>query len=77
MVRTNYFTKWIEEEDLSKITESRRTNFIRRNVIFRYKIPYALVIDNRKQFDNNKFKDFYKNIGKKIKVLYISAAVSK
>lgn len=63
----NYFTKWVEVEALSRITEKKTTDFVWRNLVYHYGIPYALVADNGRQFNNNNFKEFYQNLGIELK----------
>ena len=58
IVAINYFTKWIEVEALSRITEKKATDFVWRNLVCRYEIPCALITDNGRQFDNYNFRDF-------------------
>ena len=58
IVAIDYFTKWIEVEALSRIIEKKTTDFVWRNLVCRYGIPYALVTDNGRQFDNHRFRDF-------------------
>ena len=53
VVGINYFTKWVEAEPLSTITEKSIRTFVWRNIICRYGIPRVLVSDKGKQFDNN------------------------
>ena len=55
IVAVDYFTKWAEAEPLTSITERKTTEFIWKNLICRFGIPYAIVSDNGKQFDNEKF----------------------
>ena len=47
---------------LSRITEKKTTDFVWRNLVCRYEIPYALVTDNGKQFDNHSFREFCQNL---------------
>ena len=68
----DYFTKWAEAEPLTIITEQKIRNFVWRTIICRFGIPRALVSDNRKQFDNAKFRDFCFELG--IKNYYLSPA---
>ena len=63
VVGIDYFTKWVEAEALATITEKNIRNFVWKNIIYRYEIPRVLVSDNRKQFNNNAFKDFYSKLG--------------
>ena len=62
-VGINYFTKWVEAKALPTIMEKNIRNFVWKNIICNYGIPRVLVSDNRKQFDNNVFKDFYLELG--------------
>ena len=58
VVNIDYFTKWVEAEALTTITENNIRNFVWKNIICRYGIPRVLVLDNKKQFGNNAFRDF-------------------
>ena len=49
-------------EALATISENIRS-FVWRNIICRYEIPRVLVFDNRKQFNNNAFRDFCSELG--------------
>ena len=72
IVVVDYFTKWAKAEPLTTITEHKVRNFVWRSIICRFGIPRSLVSDNRKQFDNPKFKDFCAKLG--IKNYYSSPA---
>ena len=50
IVVVDYFTKWIEGEALEKITSHNILRFYKLNVLIRFGIPQALVIDNETQF---------------------------
>ena len=50
-VAIDYYTKWVEVESLSDVTEAQTTNFVWRNIICRFGIPHSLVLDNRTHFD--------------------------
>ncbi|KAH9779432.1 protein SRG1 [Citrus sinensis] len=67
VVAVDYFTKWIEVETLSRIIENKITDFMWRNIVCRYGIPYALIEDNGRQFDNHNFREFCQNLGIKLK----------
>ncbi|KAM1464576.1 hypothetical protein ACFXTO_044207 [Malus domestica] len=56
IVAVDYFTKWAEVEHLVTITEAKIEDFVWKNIFCRFGIPNAIVIDNGRQFDNNKFK---------------------
>ena len=74
VVGIDYFTKWVEVEALTTITEKKIHNFVWRNIICRYRISRVLVSDNGKQFDNDSFRDFCSQLG--IKNYYSSPAHS-
>ena len=63
VVAIDYFIKWVEVEPLATITERNIQNFVWKAVICRFGIPRVLVLDNRKQFDNPKFRQFSKELG--------------
>ena len=52
IVAIDYFTKWVEAEKLSMITEAKCTSFIWKNIICRFGVPHSIVTDNGKLFDN-------------------------
>ena len=72
VVGIDYFTKWVEAEALTTITEKNIWSFVWRNIVCRYRIPRVLVSDNGKQFDNSAFRDFCSELG--IKNHYSSPA---
>ena len=72
IVGIDYFTKWVEVEAQTTITEKNVRSFIWRYIIYRYGIPKVLVSYNGKQFNNNSFRDFCSQLG--IKNHYSSPA---
>jgi hypothetical protein len=56
VVAVDYFTKWAEVEPLVNITAKTIQRFLWKNVVCRYGIPHAFVIDNGKQFDCEPFR---------------------
>ncbi|KAM2867607.1 hypothetical protein COP2_023507 [Malus domestica] len=56
IVVVDYFTKWVEVEPLATITEAKIEDFVWKNILCRFGIPNAIVTDNGRQFDNNKFR---------------------
>lgn len=50
LVMTDYFTKWVEAETFPKIQSWEVQNFVWKNIICRYRLPYEIVIDNDTQF---------------------------
>ena len=59
IVGIDYFTKWVEAEALATIMKKNVKSFIWKNIVCKYGIPKVLVSNNRKQFDNDSFRDFY------------------
>lgn len=59
IVGVNYFPKWAEADLLAKITESKMTKFIWKSIICQFGISHSIITDNKKQFDNKKFRPFY------------------
>ncbi|KAK3042452.1 hypothetical protein RJ639_000176 [Escallonia herrerae] len=62
IVAIDYFTKWTEAESLATITSAKCEDFFWKNVICRFGVPRALVVDNGKQFDNINFRTFCSNL---------------
>ena len=58
VVAIDYFTKWVKIEPLVTITEKNIQNFVWKAIICQFGIPRVLVSDNRKQFDNPRFRQF-------------------
>jgi transposase InsO family protein len=46
IVATDYFTKWVEAEPLTHITDSDSKKFSWKNIITRFGIPHTLISDN-------------------------------
>ncbi|XP_012852903.1 PREDICTED: uncharacterized protein LOC105972487 [Erythranthe guttata] len=52
----DYFTKWVEVEALSKISEDEVMHFIWKNICCRFGLPRSLVSDNGTQFNGKKIR---------------------
>jgi hypothetical protein len=63
IVASDYFTKWVETESLTHITDTDSKKFVWRNIITRFGIPRVLVSDNGTQFDSGPFKAFCEQYG--------------
>ena len=61
VVGIDYFTKWVEVEPLTKITQQNNKNFVWKNIVCRFGVPRVLISDNGRQFDNTLFRDFCKH----------------
>ena len=58
LVAIDYFTKWVEVEALTTITEARIKSFVWKNIICRFGISRTIITDNGQQFDKQGFRDF-------------------
>jgi hypothetical protein len=63
VVAVDYFTKWAEAEALAAITTKNVIKFLWKSVICRFGIPYAMVTDNGKQFDCDRFREWCAELG--------------
>ena len=63
LVAIDYFTKWVEAEALSTITEAKIQSFVWKNIICRFGIPQIIISDNGQQFNSQGFKDFCSSLG--------------
>ena len=63
MVRTDYFTKWVEAEPLANIRDVDAKKFIWGNIITRFEVLHTLISDNGLQFDSKTFRRYCCNLG--------------
>ena len=63
LVCTDYFTKWVETEPLANIRDVDVNRFIWKNIVTRFRVPYALILDNGLQFDSKAFKKYCSDLG--------------
>jgi hypothetical protein len=66
VVVVEYFSKWIQVKPMATITSITVQKFFWQNIVCRFGVPKAITVDNRTQFDAEKFKDFCDRIGTKI-----------
>ncbi|XP_020693548.1 uncharacterized protein LOC110107602 [Dendrobium catenatum] len=62
ILAVDYFTKWVEAEPLTKITEANVKQFIWKNIIYCFGIPVKLITDNGTQFTGRVFTIFCKDL---------------
>ncbi|KAK2996574.1 hypothetical protein RJ639_025585 [Escallonia herrerae] len=62
IVEIDYFTKWTKVESLATITSAKCEDFFWKNIVCRFGVPRALVVNNGKQFANNNFRTFCTNL---------------
>lgn len=58
-----YFANWVEAKPLSTITEAKTFEFIWKSIICHFGIPRIIIIDNGRQFDNEKYKKMCYELG--------------
>ena len=63
IVATDYFTKWVEAEPMTTITQTNIERFIWRNIIYRFSIPQSIVTNNNPQFVGKDLAKFYHKYG--------------
>ena len=68
LVATDYFSKWIEVDAFASMKDRDVTQFIWKNIVYRFGIPRSIISDNRPQFDSRVYRDFYQEL--KIRNLY-------
>ena len=66
LVVTDNFSKWVEAEALSRITNLQIRKFLCTYVITRFGVPHEIVTDNGPQFTSHNFKEFCKDWGIKL-----------
>jgi hypothetical protein len=66
VVEVEYFSKWIEAKPLATITAATVHKFFWQNIVYRFGVSKAIIVDNRTQFDAETFKAFCDQIGTKI-----------
>jgi hypothetical protein len=66
VVAVEYFSKWIEAKLLATITSTMVQKFFWQNIVCRFGVPKAIMVDNKTQFDAETFKTFCDQIGTKI-----------
>ncbi|GJT15926.1 reverse transcriptase domain-containing protein [Tanacetum coccineum] len=59
IVAIDYFTKWIEAKPVIMITGNQIKKIIWDNIVCMFSLPGKIVSQNKKQFRDNPFKDWY------------------
>jgi len=58
IIAIEYFTRWIEHKPLATITSETVKKFFWQNIICGFRVPRTFTVNNGKQFDSDKFKEF-------------------
>ena len=61
-VAIDYFTKWVEAEALTTITEQKMVNFLWKNIVCCFSILRVVITDNGKQFEGKQFNELCSNL---------------
>ncbi|XP_013628340.1 PREDICTED: uncharacterized protein LOC106334583 [Brassica oleracea var. oleracea] len=61
LVVTDYFSKLVKAEALSRITDLQIRKFLWTNVITRFRVPHEIIVDNGPQFTSHNFKEHCKD----------------
>ena len=56
---TEYFTKWAEVIPLRKATRGVMANFIKENIIVRFRVPHRIISDNGTPFVNREVRKMF------------------
>jgi hypothetical protein len=62
-LETDYFTKWVEEIPLKKVTSENMVEFIKEHIIYRFGIPQTITTDQGTQFTSSEFWEFVEIMG--------------
>ncbi|KAL0355344.1 UNVERIFIED_CONTAM: hypothetical protein Sradi_3981300 [Sesamum radiatum] len=57
LVAIDYFTKWVEAEPLTCITEGEVMKFIWKNIVCHFGIPREIISDNSRQFQGRRIQE--------------------
>ena len=63
LVLTYYFTKWVEIGAFQQVGDIEVRNFVWKNVICRFEVPWEIVTDNGSQFISYDFKNLCDKYG--------------
>ena len=63
---TDYFTTWVEVRAFQQIRDIEVRNFVWKNIICRFGVPWEIVTDNGSQFISYDFKKIYDKYGIKL-----------
>ena len=63
LVGTDYFTKWVETEPLTKLKDVDAKRFVWKNIVTRFGVPHALISNNGLQFGSKAFRSYCDELG--------------
>ena len=56
LVAIDYFTKWVEAESYAKLNAKSVVKFLKKNILYRYGVPYELISDHGSHFQGEVLK---------------------
>lgn len=62
IVVVNYFSKWIEGEEITKIRMNNILKFIKRNILARYRIPQAIITANGGETHKQELQEVFRRL---------------
>ena len=66
LVLIDYFTKWVKVEAYQQVSDIEVCDFVWKNIICRFGVPWEIVTDNGFQFISYDFKNFCDKYGIKL-----------
>jgi transposase InsO family protein len=66
LVAVDKFTKWVEAAPVTTQDSTAAINFI-KSIVFRFRVPHSIIIDNGTNFTSKEFKSYYESMGIKLK----------
>jgi hypothetical protein len=74
LVAVDKFTKWVEAAPVTTQDSTTAINFI-KSIIFRFRVPHSIIMDNGTNFTSTDFKNYCESMG--IKLNFASIAHPK
>jgi hypothetical protein len=66
LVAIDKFTKWVEAAPVTTQDSKAAINFI-KSIVFRFRVPHSIIIDNGTNFTSKEFNDYCEGLGRKLK----------
>ncbi|KAK0570471.1 hypothetical protein LWI29_001714 [Acer saccharum] len=66
LVLTDYFTKWVEIGAYQQVRDIEVRDFVWKNIIYRFGVPWEIITDNGSQFISYDCKNFCDKYGIKL-----------
>ena len=61
LVAVNYFTKWVEAVSYASVTRKVVIKFIKKEIIYRYRLPRKIITDNTTNLNNKMMREMCKD----------------